>query len=309
MKDQELRAGGPPLNFDNTMIATYCKCERSLYWFLRRVDTKVTKPYFVFGQAYGIGINTWHDLQGKEDFEPRVAKAILDAENHWDSCNTEGSKNDTRENLSFLIRHYCEQYQAPEAWEVIQSEVGFLFPIQGTPYSYGGALDCYINWPGYGIALREDKTTGAYITDSYIKSWDHQSQITGYLWALWQLTGEEPFGALMNISSKRKRKEVNLQFQRDLQTRSEWKLQNFMQETVLIIEDIQREWDRWSWLKRGERDNVLCTGGAGKSPCPYRRLCLRDQDPWEKEFQEEELEAQGFIIREPWTPWEREGDQ
>ena len=308
MRDEELRAQGPPKDFDNTMISNFVSCPRALYWFMRRVISDYIPPYFTFGRAFGQGINTWHETQsGNLPIEARIAAAQKTAEDIWMKEQPMEKGNDNFANLTSMIDTYCWVYGKDEAWETIATEIGFQVPIPGTTVNYSGALDSYINWPGYGLLLREDKTTGNYITDAFINQWTHSSQVTGYIWALWQTLGEEPFGALMNFASKRPRKDATLRFSRDLQKRDEFRTQRFMEDTVELIDNIRRQWDTWKWPQWGERNPMNCVGGPGKSPCAYRPLCLLPTDPWELD-KDLNLVGMGFSERPPWTPWAREGD-
>ena len=180
MLDEELRAQGPPKDFDNTMISNYLSCPRALYWFQRRIVSDYTPPYFTFGRAFGQGINTWHDLQDSPlSIEDKIAQAQKTAEDIWIKEAPTEIRNDNFSNLTEMIADYCWVYSAPEQWRTIASEIGFQIPIPGTSVNYSGALDGYIEWKGYGILNREDKTTGNYITDAFINQWTHSSQVTG----------------------------------------------------------------------------------------------------------------------------------
>jgi len=307
MLDKELREKGPPDTFDNTLITSYLSCPRAEYWFLRRLGRKKTPSYFVWGRAFGAAISVYSSLEGKP-LEERKLKAMLAARKIWDNEDLEifdNRPNDTWENLEATFDLYVDAYGEKEPWHSIQHEVGFKFPIPHTSLFYGGSLDDYIEWPPYGTLLREDKSTGAYITPTYLASWKHSSQVTGYIWAVRQMV-ENVFGALMNITSKRPRKDPLLRFHRQLETRSDWRITEFIQQTVGIADTIRGEWDKWEWPKWGERNPYQCAGGPGISPCIYRNLCLQEMEPWELEdkynFSEE------FTWREEWTPWKRQGE-
>jgi len=309
MLDKELRELGPPEIYDNTILSNMTKCPRNLYWFLRGLDYKISPTYFTWGRALGVGLNTWHVTQGKEEPKMRLARAIVAAQEEWEKDNPVEIGDNTWDNLENCLKLYVEVYGVEEPWTMLYDtgELGFALPIPGTSISYGGALDAPIVWNPYGILVREDKSTGGYITDAYLDQWNHASQVTGYLWGLHQVTGEEPFGAYMNIVSKRPRKESQDRFYRLLVKRSEWELAQFMRDTVLLIDDIRREYDRWLWPKLGERDPINCAGGMGRSACLYRRLCKTEMEPWELE--ETYDFDQEFLWREKkWEPWKRKGE-
>ena len=312
MRDIELREGGPPDTFDNTMITNYLKCPRSEYWFLRGVDHKVTPTYFVYGRVWGAVLNSWHSVEGRgKSLEVRKAEALLVGRKIWDNSNIEINEkrpNDTWEGLMSLFEYYVESYGEEEPWEQVRegAEVGFRFPIPSTSLYYGGSLDSYVEWKPYGSLAREDKAPGGYITPTYMAQWNHVSQVTGYIWALHQII-EKPFGVLMNVSSKRPRKDNMLRFSRELQTRSKWRITEFIKETVGIADAIRREWDKWEWPKWGERNPYSCAGGPGLSPCLYRPLCLQEMPPWELEETYDFGEHYSWR-KGKWQPWDRKGE-
>lgn len=312
MRDEELRKEGPPDTFDNTLVSLYYKCPRATYWFLRRLDYLRVPSYFAYGRAWGAAMNAWHEpyygeFVGKEQMDFRRTKALLAARKRWEEEPLEvyeNRPNDSWDNLVITLNLYIEAYGLRENWEQLRPEIGFRFPIPHTNLYYAGALDAYIHWEHYGVMAREDKAPGDYITSTYTNQWNHVSQIAGYQWALEQLV-EKPAGILMNISSKRPRKENLLRFSRFLLKRSKWRIAEFMKHTVIIADSLRREWERWEWPKLGERNQYACAGGPAVSPCLYKGLCLQEMEPWEMEG---EYNFEGYSWREKrWAPWEREG--
>ena len=309
MRDDELRAQGPPDTYDNTILAHATTCMRQLYWFLRGLDYKTIPPYFTWGRAFGAAANAWHSTQGKMEAKWRLAGAIAAARDEWEKDAPIESGLDTLENLEETIKLYVMAYGHSEPWTMLyeKGELGFRFPVPGTTIYYAGAVDAPIEWKPYGMLIREDKSTGFWLSDTYLNQWHSSSQVTGYLWATHQILGEEPFGAYMNIVCKRRTKELNDQFARLLVKRSAWQLAQFMRDTVLIADDIRREWNRWIWPKTGERNPMLCAGGAGRKPCLYRRLCESEMEPWDMEGKYN-FSAEFNWRDKPWKPWEREGE-
>lgn len=297
-----------PDTFDNTMLSNFCSCHRKFYWFSRRVFSSFNPPYFAFGRAFGVGVNTWHQFQGKQDVETRLGLALVEAQKEWMRDNPDEDNTNNLENLCRLLEDYTLVYGEFERWEPAykSGELGFTFPIQGTPYSYGGSIDQPIDWPGYGIMLREDKTTGGWITPNYMEQWDFSTQVVGYLWAFTQLQGKVPYGTLMNVASKKPRKDKDLQFGRRIVEHSEWKISEFINGTTEIIQNIERCYSANSFPMTGARDPIHCTGGMGRSACDYKGLCLIAREP--DEISDEELISLGYTIKGPWAPWEREGE-
>jgi hypothetical protein len=307
MLDTKLKQNGPPDTFDNTILSNYCECPRQCYWFFRGIDYVNVPPYFIFGRALGAGLNAYYETEGPTQL--RTLKMILEAENLWNEEAPEPGRNDNIENLRRILKDYAQAYPE-ENWhqESHHGELGFAFPIPGTEIYYAGSVDAYIEWPGYGVLIREDKSTGGYLGTNYQSHWARASQVTGYLWAIAQMIGEAPFGALINMISKRKSKNPEDQFARNIVTKSEWQLNEFMHQTVGIADRIRREWDDWQWRKEGERVYIKCVGGAGRSPCLYNSLCLKEIDPWELDEQGYDYEEEYALRSEKWAPWERKGD-
>ena len=303
MKDEELRSTIPD-TFDNTMLSTYSVCPRKLYWFLRGIRTTVDPAYFLFGRAWGRAQKAWHESQGTEA-GPRERKnyAIDQARKLWEQEAPTELGDNTLSNFIEMIEIYTEIHEAPEQWEIIASEIGFREELSEGLF-YAGALDAEISWEPYGILVKEDKTTGQYLSGNFMKQWDFATQVTGYQWGMEKILGKEIFGVLMNVASKRKRKEAELRFARDLQKRSKEALDTWEKDTTLLCKKIQEEWRVHSWLPLGMRNQTNCSGGIGKSPCDYAILC-KDERPF---WRIDPLKFQGFKEVSSWTPWERTGD-
>jgi len=275
-------------------------------------DSGVRPAYFTFGTAWGNALNVWH---GNPELarEPRLFKTIMAAKKIWDDEGAfpkDGKDVNNWGNLETMLEQYAERYAMEEPWTQVQPEVGFRYPIQGTDILYGGAIDDYIDWPGQGPLNREDKTTGEYVntqpSDSYMAQWDYSSQVMGYQWLLMQILGEAPWGCLMNVASKRNRKEPDLKFARAMVRFDEYQLDMFIKETIIFADRIRRRWDRdgWAWPRVGFRNPRICVGGLGKSPCAYRYICRLPINPEEVEI---DLKKFGLRDRPEWKPWEREG--
>uniref|UniRef100_A0A6M3LLR5 PD-(D/E)XK nuclease superfamily protein n=1 Tax=viral metagenome TaxID=1070528 RepID=A0A6M3LLR5_9ZZZZ len=294
--DQKLREKGPPITYDNTIMAQANECKRKLYWFLRGYDYQDTPAYFAFGRVWEVVLDTWSG--GKVTYE----EAIEAGRKEWESSGVQAGKNyDTFENLEALFKLYTETYPS-EPFKIIGAEKGWEWPIPGTNWFLGGSLDTFIEWPGYGIMVKENKTLGIYLTDNYISQWTYSDQVAGYIWYLTQLKGAEVYGCLMDLAYKKILKGTGTtpQFYRSLETRSEQQLNEFIERSCEVIEDIHHAWDRWTWPKT--KNPINCVGGIGKSSCLFRGVCLSEAhftkiDP---------LMYQGIVAREgEWEPWTR----
>lgn len=308
--------GAPPREFDNTMLTSADECMRRLLLFWSGLEAVEEPAYFAFGRIWQDTLAVWYTTSG--DTATRLAAGLSFIDQAWADSGARADGVNNPDNLRYLLLFYAIEY-GKEPWEVLalkgRMELGFSFPLSGTPWSLTGALDGYINWPPYGLLLLENKTAGLYLNDQYMSQWGFSPQVTQYLWGLTQLLGEAPFGALMNCASKRISDKAKAEFKksgavpenifmRNLEKRSAFKLKEFETHTRLLIEDIVREWERKVWPKT--KNHQLCVGGIGKSPCPFRRLCLADSEPWEMD--EASLLMSDLKWRDgPWEPWKRGG--
>ncbi|MFA5036964.1 MAG: hypothetical protein WC479_07295 [Candidatus Izemoplasmatales bacterium] len=316
--DKLLREASPPREWDNTLLCLPGKgggCDRSTYWFLRGVVQKNTPPYFTYGKAWQDALGAWYTTDG--DIATRLKAAFATATRVWAEDGAEGSGDNTLEKLKWLLVFYAAEYPE-EHWKIVihnnQMELGFCYPLRNTGYFLAGALDGYISWSSYGLLDLENKTSGIYLSDSFIAQWAWSTQVTQYFWGLSITLGSEPFGVLMNLACKRSVTDKAVKefqnsgsvpdgaFSRSLEKRSAYQLEEFEKESYLVILDVEQEWTRWNWPKA--RDHMHCSGGIGKSPCPYRRLCLQERPFYELE--EPEILGNDLAWRkEPWRPWER----
>ncbi|KKN39831.1 hypothetical protein LCGC14_0739430 [marine sediment metagenome] len=308
MTPEELRSQGPPTTLDNTLRSMYRGCPRKDYWFLRGYDYKEgTKPaYFIFGSAFTEMQDYWYKNLGDDEGALKAGKE------YWE-IHIEGKetfKPDNLETLEGLWKLYIERYPS-EPWNLIAGEVGWRFPIgerDGRILWYGGSMDGYVEWPGYGFLVLENKTTGGWLSRPYLAQWAYSPQVTGYIWGLTQLKGEEIFGCLMNLSCKNlpgpRAKRTTAQFARPLEQRSTVALEEFEAEVIDDFRLISEEWDRWIWKKT--IDPGECVGRPGRSACLFRYIC-RTPIPFEEI---DPLTFQGIKLRKGvWEPWKRRGEQ
>jgi hypothetical protein len=320
MTNEELRSSTFPLIWDNTMRATGKQCQRKFYWFLRGYDFKGKPAYFTWGGAWHEMLRHWYHTPHPEDPKDNefweCAKASLAVGRaYYDNeiFDAEVTGDNSRANLEPIFVNYLVEHPT-EAWKPIKmgeegGEFGWEYPIAGSDYSLGGSTDDVIEWPSYGMLIREDKTTGSYLTDNYIGSWSLSGQISGYIWYLTQIIGpDEVFGCLVNMVTKKKPGPKSSwktpRTARSLEKRSKLRLEKFIEDFLWDIEEFKRCWNEWRWPMTPDITN--CFGGVGKAPCLFRNTCLLDTDYTTvdpSQFQEIGLR------QEAWEPWKRKGEQ
>jgi len=290
LSENELRNKGLPRIFDNTLRTTFRQCQRKFYWWkIRGVDYLIRPAYFTWGTAWHEIKGAWYMSEGikAEPYSPEWKESAMAALaiglNTWDNSGATDNKFDTRNNLIELWRAYLKQHPN-ESWSIVKggAELGWLWPLplrggQASSYFLGGSMDGYIYWEDFGYLCLEEKTTAMWLSDFWILQWAFSSQITGYIWYLTQLLGTEgTYGALIKMATKQIPKKgfvgKTSQFETKMETRSDDALKEFENDWRRDIESIEISWDRWHFPKT--TDTINCTGGIGKSPCPYKGLCL-----------------------------------
>ena len=311
MLDNELRNQEPPQTWDNTLRTTLKSCPRKLYWFLRGYDysADVKPPYFVWGAAFQEALASWYNIgeqtvAGTTPHMERAGLALSTALEYWDSQGIMGAKKDTRENLEDKFFRYIEEYPE-EDWLFTPDsmEVGWQWPLPGTEFFLGGALDGKVTWPGLGGLVLENKTAGVYLSDSYISQWEYSSQVRQYGWYGSQLM-HDFHGVLVNMINKQtpgpRSNWTTPEFARTVVKITPWQIEEFEEDINQDIQLFLRYWNDWYWPKTC--DALSCVGGVGKAPCLYRYVCLSDQPYTE----EEPSRFAGIVERESaWAPWAR----
>jgi len=305
ISDLDLKQGGSPFRLDNSTRTLFEDCPRKYYWSARGYITPRKPAYFPWGQAWHTALALWHRGEGFEKAES-AALEYLQKENTAQIGDTVH----TGENLSELLRRYVEYYPS-EAWVVLGDEVGFEWPLPEkgsgkvhSSYSYTGSIDAYIEWPPYGKLIREDKSTGIWLSDSYLEQFKHSSQIDGYIWYMQEFLGEEIFGVLMNTACKKIAKAGKTPlFSRDIQRRNPEQLSEFLIGVGESFLRLEHYWETWSWPRT--TNPIQCVGGIGRSQCPYKSLCCQPVP-----FTEINPLDLGLATRDKeWKPWERWGQE
>ena len=316
MENHELIAQGPPKTIDNTIRSTFKQCPRKLYWFLRRFDySPELKPaYFVWGAAWQEILTSWYNIDeqtvpGTHPHMMRAAHALAAGWTYWDKEGCTESASNTRKLFELKWEFYIREYPQ-EMWTFTKEsmEVGWQFPLRGTDYFLGGSLDGRVYWPSMGILFLENKTSGSYLGDNAIASWNYSPQVKGYNWYGHQTLGDEFYGVLMNLMTKQhpgpRSQWTTPLFARSIVKLEPWHIDEFETDVRYDIELLERAYEDWHWPMTTDFNN--CTGGAGKAPCLFRHLCLSDQHFTEAN----PLQYHGIVeLETAWEPWKRESSQ
>lgn len=306
MTDQEFRQLGPPLIWDNSMRSTLYKCPRKFYWFLRGYVSETKESFFSYGSAIHKALELWHSTYDKEEAETSLTKLWIDS----------GAQDKGLDNLQGLItkfRRYTDAYGQEESFKVLQAEQGWKLPlsqnIHGLPIQLGGSIDAEILWlPTNEVMVREDKTTGGYLSDSYVEQWSYSTQVTGYCWYAFK-TDKTP-SCIINMMTKNtpgpRSKWSTPEFFRLHIFKNPVELSTFEDDFITEISNfISHYWDKRHWPMSGRTDSRNCTGGMGISRCPYITLCKTDSIYNYTEIEPLELTTVLQLRKTSWEPWKR----
>jgi hypothetical protein len=280
-------------------------CPRKLYFFLSGYEPKSAKAYLTWGSAWHKIMDTWYKTEGETD--KRVFESLADGVQYFDDNITEESPDNTRDGLIAAFRYYVERYQ-DDPFKLIQgaTEQGFQWPLVGTEFFYAGSMDGYIEWQPYGFLVLEHKTTGEYLSDSFIGQWEFSPQVTGYHWYLSKIH-EDVYGVLVNMITKKtptaKSNWSTPRVARTLIRKTEADLVEFEADVVRDINYFKWCYDNETWQKTTNPRN--CSGGPGRSQCPFKRICATQVD-----FRSVDISVYDNLQmrKEAWEPWKRGND-
>ncbi|KKL46332.1 hypothetical protein LCGC14_2346610 [marine sediment metagenome] len=180
-----------------------------------------------------------------------------------------------------------------EAWPRENDSFKVLVNEQWMPWgNYGGIIDRLVEFED-GVYVMDTKTTGGWVNERYIESFQLSSQFRGYVW-LAKRAGHDCQGAYLDAVH--------------LDTRyHKVKASDFVREKILFSEEQIEAWvqDRDSTMLRANymRSSVTLERWPQNDqrcfdwnrPCPYWRLCTAVIPENEMDYYKEER----------WEPWTR----
>lgn len=273
-----------PKKFDYTALSSFLRCRRRYY--LRHVRNIVGKGAQLapeFGRWIHKALDIWHK-------EHDIDKAIQIFKNGY-----VGDDSDEKRTIPVgekLLRLYADKY-AHEGFRVLKSELQFDIPLPSGE-SLIGRIDKIIDWDG-AIYVMDHKTTSRLGYEFFYKIKPNM-QFDGYIWAARKLGYPTCNGILLDALLVAKGLLVPSQLSRltplarDLSTRSDTELGEYIVNTLNVISDIKKCYTEENWYRNTE----ACCDFI---ECPYRRICKEERD-----VQERIIESDYKV--EPWTPLE-----
>lgn len=289
---------------DHSMTSTHSRCPQKFHYSYALGRRSGNKSWPI---QYGVAYHTFREIleqafkrvqDGTSKIEdPDFQNFIYDlawsraiaADNGWEDPPT----GDAKEYLTISrLASGCEM--AFKRWldekrlghiKVLHTEQTFdlQLPFDDVPLRYGGRIDQVIEWNGK-LWIRDFKTT-TMMGRTYAFQFDPDHQISGYVWAVRELSGRDVEGALIETVYNTKTK--GPEFHDFLVTRSRNAIEEWQQDMRTELIDMKRNMDASRFPKR----TVACDDYGG---CQWREVCLKDS--W---YTRERL-LEASTVHEPW---------
>ena len=189
-----------PEVFDNTMRVAADSCPRKFQLahihHLRHGDTSI---HLLAGGAYAAGLEQLrlsYFRDGEREKARYIGVGLIAAIRHWYSLDEDPRLDEVKSlpNVLCAIYYYTTQFPLGTDWltPIVDEgnplvEFTFAIPLEqrhprsGNPLLYTGRFDVFAEYAG-NPAVYDDKTTQR-LGPSWIKQWELDSQISGYIWA------------------------------------------------------------------------------------------------------------------------------
>lgn len=269
----------PPPAFDNSILSTHQRCpRRALYeYYLDRAVTAKNWP-IQFGTAYHRfreildEVYLQNVVRGDAELSD-IADQAFDLA--WEAAlRVEGGFEDPPDEnrKSYLhearLRQTCEmafkrwqEEKATDRVEVLQAEQAFELELPNGEM-YTGRMDQIIEWNG-DIWVRDFKTTSR-MGRTYADNFEPNNQMTGYVWAAQELSGQSVDGVWIEVVYNTKRN--GPEFHDFLTTRGPQAIREWKEETQYEIEQARQHESDGIFPKR----TTACNDYGG---CPFREAC------------------------------------
>ena len=194
IKDINNARGRPWIDYSS--LSTLMRCPRQYWWeYVHHIRPAGQNTSLINGTAYHEAVAAYHKLMLKGvDHEMAVEAGLGAMRPHMLSIRV---PNDVH-NLTIAettLRNYFRQYQ-DEVFKTIEAEIPFAIDLG--EFIFAGKVDAVKMWPGYGVMVNETKTS-----QIIGKRWQFRGkpnlQIDGYVSAVYLLSGEMPYGAILDV--------------------------------------------------------------------------------------------------------------
>ena len=277
--------------WDNSTISCFQTCRRKYHFqYVMHLRPKVKGTPLIFGSAIHDALD--HYYKG----EDRAISAVEAVELFKKDYSTpEGDSLRTVENGVKMLVWYFTKYKHEPFTVHGKPEEGFVFPIGDI--LYGGRLDLPVRWDGQ-LWIMEHKTTTR-LGAGYFDQFELDKQITGYIVALEEYSGEKCAGAIINVLEpwkevKRvtaKTKQPEDHFLRKPLTRSQELKDRFKYNVQAIVRDIKWCQDNDEFQEAEKKEACYYYNRN----CPFLQLCQYGVN--------DRVIARDYVVEE-WKPFE-----
>ena len=272
-----------PENFDNLILQSARNCPRS--FFFRHILHLVPRgvPEMGMKAIFGIALHKGVERLWLGDSIEQASEAAIE---EYNSFGIEwGEKLPyTAQGIVMALVSWASQFKdSNKSFDMYAPEAGFLVPMGD--FNYYGRIDGVYTKDGKRGAWELKTTKSAY----YITENPH-NQITGYIYAVRQITQERVTEATLDIIQLQVRK---IECTRITTQRSEHNLDYFVAETQFFVSVLQGMFEAGIW----PMNTAYCTNWGG---CAYKDLCAcKSVDTMYRLLP--------MYDTRQWKPWEEEG--
>ena len=271
-----------PEAIDNTMRSTFVACREKFHQaHVLHTASKVPSVHLVAGGAYAKGLERYRkDFYGKGlPADECLRNGVVDLIKEWGDYPHDASETKSLENMCLALEEHFRHWPAQDDFvkPYLHSggepavEFTFALPIPGTthpdtgnPILYCGRQDMLSLYNGV-LFVEDDKTTSR-MGAQWVKQWDLNSQITGYVWAARE-HGYPVMGCFIRGLCIHK---YDFDFKVVVQYRADWEVDRWLTQLKKDLQDMIRcyEYDDWGY---DLSDSCNAYGGCG-----YRSLCMSE---------------------------------
>jgi len=291
-----------PMVIDNSQREAFVRCPFS--WALRYLHNwrpKNESIHLRAGGAFATGVEQarrafYVDGKSEEDAIALGWKALVEA---WRDSETEEEHVKDLNSMTAALVYYFRRvpmstdYIKPAVFGGIPMiEFSAVHPLpvngpDGTPVLYYGRHDMVGQHIYSGTLYGVDEKTSTTLGARWISNWDMDAQFTGYCWL------DQQSGLAVNqflIRGVSITSLGNNEFAESLQTRSNWRIEQWLEQIVIDVENMKQQWERNKFSKSLGPGCKMYGGCIYKDACKSRNpLAILRQDfvqqryaPWEK---------------------------
>lgn len=274
---------------DYSALSMFQRCPMSFYWrMVQHITPAITEASLINGQAYHEAKAVYLQAMIDKKFHEDAKQAALDSMIPIMQTITQ---DDPKRNLTVAIKtmdHYLDFWK-DDLYKPIDVEIGFAVDL--IDFFFVGRIDSFESGP-FGKVVMETKTT-TIVGDRWQFRGKPNLQIDGYVASRYILTGEMPYGAVLDVIPIHDKK-IILPF-RIITPRSVEDVENWIKEVRMwyfLINACKRE-------NHFPPHTEMCMPMVGFS-CNYRLLCKTYPSP----FHLPEIPLSGEYKVESWAPFD-----